>query len=105
MYEKSFQSAGIQSVKVSPYTELSSRHLYQIVVEERNKTMEFLNIRGIYPGVHYRDNTHYDMYKSQFGLNPNSLNLSEKIISLPLHLFLTDDDIEFVIQNVIESQK
>lgn len=105
MYEKAFQTAGIQSVKVSPYTELSSRHLYQIVVEERNKTMEFLNIRGIYPGVHYRDNTHYDMYKSQFGLNPNSLNLSEKIISLPLHLFLTDDDIEFVIQNVIESQK
>lgn len=105
MYEKAFQSAGIQSVKVSPYTELSSRHLYQIVVGERNKTMEFLNIRGIYPGVHYRDNTHYDMYKSQFGLNPNSLNLSEKIISLPLHLFLTDDDIEFVIQNVIESQK
>ena len=105
MYEKAFQTAGIQSVEVSPYTELSSRHLYQIVVEERNKTMEFLNIRGIYPGVHYRDNTHYDMYKSQFGLNPNSLNLSEKIISLPLHLFLTDDDIEFVIQNVIESQK
>lgn len=105
MYENAFQTAGIQSVKVSPYTELSSRHLYQIVVEERNKTMEFLNIRGIYPGVHYRDNTHYDMYKSQFGLNPNSLNLSEKIISLPLHLFLTDDDIEFVIQNVIESQK
>ena len=105
MYEKAFQTAGIQSVEVSPYTELSSRHLYQIVVEERNKTMEFLNIRGIYPGVHYRDNTHYDMYKSQFGLNPNSLNLSEKIISLPLHLFLTDDHIEFVIQNVIESQK
>ena len=105
MYEKAFQSAGIQSVKVSPYTELSSRHLYQIVVGERNKTMEFLNIRGIYPGVHYRDNTHYEMYKSQFGHNPNSLILSEKIISLPLHLYLTDEDIEFVIGCVLESQK
>jgi dTDP-4-amino-4,6-dideoxygalactose transaminase len=79
--------------------------LYQIIVEERNKTMEYLNMNGIYPGVHYRDNTNYEMYKSQFGLNPNSLISSEKIISLPLHLYLRDEEIEFVIDRVLESQK
>lgn len=105
IYETAFESSGIKSVKVSPYTEISSRHLYQIIVEERNKTMEYLNMNGIYPGVHYRDNTNYEMYKSQFGLNPNSLILSEKIISLPLHLYLRDEEVEFVIDRVLESQK
>jgi dTDP-4-amino-4,6-dideoxygalactose transaminase len=105
IYESAFGSSGIKSVQVSPYTETSSRHLYQIVVDERNKTMEFLNLNGVYPGVHYRDNTYYEIYKSQFGHNPNSLILSEKIISLPLHLYLTDEDVEFVIGCVLESQK
>jgi dTDP-4-amino-4,6-dideoxygalactose transaminase len=105
MYDKALKEEGIRSIKTSPYTEISSRHLYQIVVNNRNNIMEYLNSQGIYPGVHYRDNTSYKMYNDQLGRCPNSQNMSEKIISLPLHMHLTDDDVKYVSEKVIEANK
>ena len=64
--------------------------------------MELLNSNGVYPGVHYRDNTNYKMYKYGFGTCPNSLSISEKLITLPLHMNLTDEDIDYVIEQVIK---
>jgi dTDP-4-amino-4,6-dideoxygalactose transaminase len=105
IYDKAFDRAGVKSIKVSPYTEVSSRHLYQIVVKNRNNIMEYLNNQGVYPGVHYRDNTHYKMYNDQFGKCPVSQNITEELISLPLHMYLSDDDINYVIEKVIEANK
>ena len=102
LYDKYFSGTLIKKVIMSPETTVSSRHLYQIVVPERNKIMEYLNTQGVYPGVHYRDNTHYKMYNYGFGTCPNSHNVSEELISLPLHLKLTDDDIKYVADKVLE---
>jgi len=104
-YEKELTKHGIQTIKTHEDCVLSSRHLFQIVVNQRNKFMELLNSNGIYPGVHYRDNTHYKMYKHGYGTCPNSLNISEKLITLPLHMGLTDDDIDYVIEQVIKINK
>jgi dTDP-4-amino-4,6-dideoxygalactose transaminase len=104
-YEKELTKHGIQTIKTHKDCVLSSRHLFQIVVNQRNKFMELLNSNGIYPGVHYRDNTHYKMYKHGYGTCPNSLNISEKLITLPLHMGLTDDDIDYVIEQVIKINK
>jgi dTDP-4-amino-4,6-dideoxygalactose transaminase len=104
-YEKEFTKNGIVTIKTHQDCVLSSRHLFQIVVDERNKFMELLNSKGIYPGVHYRDNTHYKMYKKSFGTCPNSFNISEKLITLPLHINLSDEDVEYVIQEVININK
>ena len=101
-YERELTKHGIQTVKTHKDCVLSSRHLFQIVVNQRNKFMELLNSNGIYPGVHYRDNTHYKMYKHGFGTCPNSLTISEKLITLPLHMNLTDEDIDYVIEQVIK---
>ena len=105
MYDKALNKEGVRSIKTSSYTMISSRHLYQIVVNNRNNIMEYLNSQGIYPGVHYRDNTSYKMYSDQFGRCPNSQNLSERVISLPLHMYLTDDDVKYVAEKVIEANK
>lgn len=104
-YEYSFSKNGIESIKTSKITTLSSRHLYQIKVDNRNKIMEYLNSQGIYPGVHYRDNTNYSLYSDQKGNCPNSYKLSENVISLPLHIRLTEDDVQYVIEKVIEANK
>jgi dTDP-4-amino-4,6-dideoxygalactose transaminase len=104
MYEKAFSENGIQTIKVQKDC-ISSRHLFQIVVDKRNQFMEFLNVNGIYPGVHYRDNTHYKMYSEYMGKCPYSYTISEKLISLPLHMNLTDEDINYVIEKVIEGNK
>jgi dTDP-4-amino-4,6-dideoxygalactose transaminase len=104
-YEEELTKHGIQTVNSHKDCFLSSRHLFQIVVNQRNKFMELLNSSGIYPGVHYRDNTHYKMYKYGFGTCPNSLTISEKLITLPLHMNLTDEDVKYVIEKVIEINK
>ena len=103
VYELHFNKAGIESIKQSRSTEISSRHLYQIRVKNRNKIMEYLNSQGIYPGVHYRDNTNYSLYSKQKGNCPTSQNISEEIISLPLHMRLSEEDIRYVIDKVIEA--
>lgn len=105
MYEKEFIKNNIQFIKQNIDCVIPSRHLFQIVVDNRNKFMEILNSHGIYPGVHYRDNSNYKMYKNSFGTTPNSLILSEKLISLPLHLNLTNDDVNYVIEKVINTNK
>jgi dTDP-4-amino-4,6-dideoxygalactose transaminase len=105
IYEDSFEKENIKTIKIHPDCLKPSRHLYQIVIEKRNQMMEFLNLNGIYPGVHYRDNTNYRMYNEFFGTCPNSHNMSERIISLPLHVNLSDDDVKYVIDKVIEGYR
>jgi dTDP-4-amino-4,6-dideoxygalactose transaminase len=101
-YEKELTKHNITTIKLHNDCKKSSRHLFQIVVENRNKFMELLNLNGVYPGVHYRDNTNYKMY--EYGKNncPFSNNISEKLISLPLHINLSDDDVNYVIEQVIK---
>ena len=105
LYDKYFSGTKVKSVSMSPETTVSSRHLYQIVVPERNKIMEYLNTQGVYPGVHYRDNTHYKMYNYGFGTCPKSYKVSEELISLPLHMRLTDEDVKYVAEKVIQGYK
>jgi dTDP-4-amino-4,6-dideoxygalactose transaminase len=45
------------------------------------------------------------MYNDQFGKCPVSQNITEELISLPLHMYLSDDDINYVIEKVIEANK
>ncbi len=71
----------------------SARHLYQILVDDRDQVMLGLNEHKIYPGVHYRENTTYPMYASMRGTCPQAQDASARVISLPLHMRLTRDDV------------
>lgn len=94
------RSHTVRSVSVGEGCE-SSRHLYIIEVNNRDELLGCLNEAGIFPGVHYRDNTEYSLYRYAGGTCPNSARLSERIISLPIHLSLTKDDVDFVADTVI----
>lgn len=67
---------------------VSSRHLYQIMVDRRDEIMLALNQAQIYPGVHYRDNTLYKMYADSQHTCPKAAYASDHIISLPMHMRL-----------------
>ena len=84
---------------------ISSRHLYQVRVKHRNEILEFLNNHEIYPGVHYKDNTQYDVYSYGFGQCPTAHKASDELISLPLHLYLQDEEILFVGEKLKEAVK
>jgi dTDP-4-amino-4,6-dideoxygalactose transaminase len=100
-YDAGFR--GLEAISTIPMAPgcVSSRHLYQIAVEKRDQMMVHLNECGVFPGVHYLSNTDYRMFADYRGLCPNADRMSERIISLPLHLRLTDADVDKVIESVI----
>jgi dTDP-4-amino-4,6-dideoxygalactose transaminase len=53
-----------------------------------------LNEHEVYPGVHYRDNTEYEMYSYGAGTCPKAHLASTEIISLPMHMGITKADVE-----------
>ena len=89
---------GAAGVDLVPIVEgcTPSRHLFQVLVERRDEVMVGLNAREIYPGVHYRDNLFYRMYQDGQAPCPGARRASERVISLPMHLRLTREDVRRV---------
>jgi dTDP-4-amino-4,6-dideoxygalactose transaminase len=85
-------AANIETVPVAPGCE-SARHLYQVLVDNRDEVMVALNERAIYPGVHYQDNGRYAMYADQPPC-PRARRASDRVISLPMHLRLERGDVQ-----------
>lgn len=79
----------------------SSSHLFQIRVKNRDALMMALNEHQIYPGVHYRDNTEYSLYRQGQGSCPQANRASQEIISLPMHLGVTHQDVQEIARWVL----
>ena len=77
-----------------------SRHLFQILVEDRNGLLQYMNEHDIFPGVHYVDNTEYRMYEYAHGSCPKAGYISNHTLTLPLHMRLKNEDVQTVIQVV-----
>ena len=76
---------------------LSSRHLFQIRVKERDKLMVYLNKNNIFPGVHYKNNLGYSIFKPYNNHDCDlSIEYANEIISLPMHCFLKKEHQEFI---------
>jgi dTDP-4-amino-4,6-dideoxygalactose transaminase len=98
----------IKEIKIiydSPLIDKSSKHLFQIRVNKnkRDKIIESLYNKDIYPGVHYIDNTTYSMYNYAFGSCPNAHRYSDELITLPIHLDITLEDINKIC-NVLKNK-
>ena len=91
----------------------SSHHLYMVRLlgrtrEETNKVIERMAERGIATNVHYKPLPMMTAYKSLgFDIDnyPNAYNLFVNEITLPLNTKMTDEDLEYVIENFIEIVK
>lgn len=90
----------IRLVRIEPACE-SSCHLFQICVENRDELILALNSVGIFPGVHYAANTDYEMYSYAKGTCEYADYVSEHTVTLPVHMHLTYDDVQFIADKVI----
>lgn len=99
--EKLVNCGAVKFVRV-PKNCYSAQWLFQIVVPERDALMEFLESKGIYAGLHYLDNTQYRQYGYAQNTCPHAGYYSRHIVSLPLHLRLTEKDIDTVAESVME---
>ena len=92
IYDNEFKN--FKNIKLIDIDEncISSRHLYQILIPNREDVILKLNEHGIYPGVHYRDNTEYRMYSYAKNTCPYAKYVSDNVLSLPLHLDIQEED-------------
>ncbi len=86
-----------------PYVENCSYQLYWILVEDRNKFMKKMDEAGIETGIHYKpidrfsywvENTPFDLFEQL----PVTREIEDKLVSIPMHANLTDQDLDRVIK-------
>jgi dTDP-4-amino-4,6-dideoxygalactose transaminase len=92
--------AGVKGLRYIPHANEAetSRHLIQYIAQDRNDLITHLDGCGVGTGVHYRSNSRYPMYaKNQ---TPRSDQLDEQIISLPCHLKMSDEDLDYIVDSI-----
>jgi dTDP-4-amino-4,6-dideoxygalactose transaminase len=97
----------IPNLKIVPIAPdcVSSRHLFQVLVPNRDNVIQALYDHQIYPGVHYLDNTDYPMYHYAKGTCPQAGYYSEHLLSLPLHLNISETDQKQVVEVLLNAIK
>lgn len=91
----------------------SSHHLYLVRLvgrtrEEANKVIEQMAERGIATNVHYKPLPMMTAYKALgFDIKdyPNAYHLFENEITLPLNTRMSEEDVEYVIENFVDIVK
>jgi perosamine synthetase len=80
---------------------MSSYHFYPILFSNRNEIYKKLTLVDIYPGMHYKRNDKYSIfmnYDKDDLVNADKFESQE--LTLPLHLHLTDIDVQKIIDTV-----
>ena len=93
IYDKAFEGNPNIRIIRAPYPEECAYHIYEIVVPNREALLSELARNDIYGGVHYRDNTEFSMYRYAQGTCPVAHEVTQHIITMPLHMYLTDEDV------------
>jgi dTDP-4-amino-4,6-dideoxygalactose transaminase len=86
------QLRNVQGVDLPPQSadRSSSFHLFPIRVDKRDALVAKMKSEGIGVGVHYRRNDEYPMYRRAD--LPGAEAFSSRVMSLPMHMRLSDDD-------------
>lgn len=106
-YDEAFQQLGIEVLMHYTDDYSSSGHLYitrvpNISSEQRNEIIIKMAEQGIACNVHYKPFPMFTAYKNMgFDINnyPNAYAHFVNEITLPLHTKLTDEEVEYVINN------
>ncbi len=102
IYKECFKGQDKIKIVDAPYPEECSYHLFELIVPDRDGLLSELAANDIYGGVHYRDNTDYSLYAYAHGTCPKAHELAKHNITLPLHLWLTEDEARKIAKIVID---
>ena len=112
-YNEAFKDLPVAVLNHKNADHCGSHHLYLIRLigktrEEANKVIEQMAERGIATNVHYKPLPMMTAYKALgFDIKnyPNAYNLFANEITLPLNTKMTDEDLEYVIENFVDIVK
>jgi len=90
------QLAGVPGITLPALSadRTSSNHLCWVLANDRDRLAKKLKLHGVGVSVHYRRNDSYPMYTMSH--LPNTEYFTSHVLSLPLHLHLSDEDILYV---------
>ncbi len=108
-YDLAFKPLGIETLNHYTESYQSSGHLYisripNIALEKRNEIIIKMAEAGISCNVHYKPLPMHTAYKNLgFDIRnyPNAYNLFVNEITLPLHTRLTDEEVNYIIDNFV----
>lgn len=112
-YNQAFINLPIAVLNHKSADHCSSHHLYMVRLlnksrEETNQVITQMAERGIATNVHYKPLPMMTAYK-QLGFEikdyPNAFHLFENEITLPLNTKMTDEELQYVIENFVEIVK
>ena len=112
-YNEAFKDLPVAVLNHKDTDHCGSHHLYLVRLlgktrEEANKVIEKMAERGIATNVHYKPLPMMTAYKALgFDIKdyPNAYNLFLNEITLPLNTKMTDEDLEYVIENFVDIVK
>ncbi len=79
----------------------SSWHIFHLKIKDRDKLSVYLKEKTIITGVHYKPVHLYSCYGNRPSL-PIAERAFEKIISLPMHPNLTNEEVDFISETIIK---
>lgn len=113
LYEDGFKDSRITLQKHFKPNSTSSAHLYLtriegITPEQRNEIIVKMQDKGVSTNVHYKPLPLLTAY-NDLGFNiddyPNAYNLFKNEVSLPLYPTLTDEEVEYIIESLLDVLK
>ncbi len=100
IFAKKYQNQ-INLEQKMPYDNSCSYHIYWICVKNRKKFMEKMEEMKIETGIHYKPIHQMTMYKNEKYL-PVTEKIEDKIVSIPIHANLTEQNVDYIIKTVNE---
>jgi len=107
IYRKELQGVKGISIPFLTFKGNPSYHLFPILLApsvNRNKVMERLKDFGIQTSVHYPPVHLFSLYRKRFGYKmgmlPETEEVSEREVTLPLHPRMTEKDVKWIVKKV-----
>ena len=112
-YEEGFKDSRVITPKHTDENSKSSGHLYltrlkDLGLAERNEIIVKMEERGISTNVHYKPLPLLTAYKNlgfDIANYPNAYSLFENEISLPIYSTLTNDEVDYIVENLLDILK
>ncbi len=102
-YEREFEKLGIDYIKVPKNTK-SARHLFTVLVDNRDDILAKMQDKGVGVAVNYRPIHLHSYYRNTFGYKtgdfPVAEYIGERTISIPLYPKLTDSEVAYIVRTL-----
>lgn len=101
-YEE-YITVNIVKPKTANYCKYNTYHVYPILVQERDKFIKYLNGNDIQNVIHYPIPIEQTSIYSYMGFNNEKTRyFSKRLVSLPIHPFMSEEEVQYVSKKINE---